>query len=117
MSLFNLFRKPKDAALAALVKPILQPKLQPYGTMTSLNINSAEKSIHVSLDLKGEDSPLDISLLDYQIVKDGGDTIFRIGSIETSREWINQLIQSYLPENKKSIPLPPKAAGIVSALL
>lgn len=117
MSLSDLFRKPKDALISSVIKPLVQTKLNPYGTMTKLNINSADKSVHISLDLKGESSPIEIHIRDYQITRDGGKNAIRLGAIETSREWMTQLIEAYLPEGKRMIPIPPAAAAAASVLL
>jgi hypothetical protein len=117
MSLSDLFRKPKDALISNVIKPLVQTKLNPYGNMTKLSINSADKSIHLSLDLKGESSPIEIHVRDYEVVRDGGNNAIRLGAIETSREWMTQLIKAYLPENKKTIPIPPAAAAAASVLL
>ena len=117
MSLIDLLRQPKDAIISTVVKPFVQSKLAPYGTMTKLSINSAEKSIHISLDLKGESSPIDIHVRNYEVIKQGENSAIRIGAIETSREWMTQLIQNYLPENRKTIPLPPSLATAAKMLL
>jgi hypothetical protein len=113
MSLFDRLRKPKDVLVATVIKPILQSKLEPYGTMTTPSITSADKSIHLSLDLKVESSPIEIDCRDYDIVKDAGESAHRFGAIETSRARINQFIQSYLPEERKTIGLPPAAANVL----
>ena len=120
MSLLDIFKKPKDVALSSLINlllPYLQNRFKPYGTMTNLHIDSTAKSISLSLDLKGEHAPIDVQLRNYQIVEQDGQTLIRFGEIETSREWITQLIRDSLPEERKTIPLPPSIARIAKLLL
>lgn len=112
-----IITRPKDALLSTCIKPFIQTKLKPYGTMTSLNIDSVAKSIDITLDLKGEPAPVEIHVRNYQLVETHGNTSIRIGEIETSREWINRLLQAYLPEEQKTIPLPPAIARAASILL
>lgn len=118
MSLFHiLYNRPKDALLSATVRPLIQTRITPCGTMTHFNIDSVSKSIDITLDLKGEPAPITIHLGNYEFVEQNGKTCLRIDRIETSREWINTLVRDCLPKERRTFPLPRSVAGVVSMLL
>lgn len=117
MSILDIFTKSKDAVLSAVIRPILQSKIEPYGTMTTLNIDSKSRSINLSLNLKGEAAPIEFQIHEYEVVERDGMAFIRIGQIETSREWISQLIRDYLPEDRRTIPIPGSIAKAVKLVL
>ena len=81
--------------------------------MTQIQIDSTAKRIHIELELKGETSPIQIDVQSYELTTKAGETHIKIGEINTSREWINLLINDYLPADKKDIVVP----GAMKALL
>jgi len=81
--------------------------------MTTIQIDSTAKGIHVELELKGETYPLLIDVKGYKLSSEDGETFIKLGKIETSREWINQLIDDYLPAEKQCFKVP----GAVKLLL
>jgi len=117
MSLLSFLNPAKDFALEVAVKLWINKTKKHYGHMTILKIDSTAKSIHVELDLKGEPAPLRIDIKSYQLSSEGGDTCIELGEIETSREWINQLISAYLPPAKKRFKVPSIAKAAVTTLL
>lgn len=106
MSLFSIFNPAKDRLIAGTVRLWFNQTHQRYGTMTTIQINSTAKSIHVELDLKGEPTPLSIDIKSYEISTQSGETFIKLWDIESSREWINQLIGDFLPPEKKYFKLP-----------
>jgi|GEM_PF-1177146 hypothetical protein len=117
MSFSDIFSFPKDILLSTVIRPFVQSSLDPYGTITELQLDSKAKSISLFLDLKGEDRPVEIHLNDYEIVEQGGETLIRFGEMVTSREWLTQLIRDYVPAESKSLPLPGNIAAAARMLL
>lgn len=113
MSLFSFLNPAKDFTLEATVKLWFNFTHQRYGHMTNIQIDSTAKSIHVELELKGETSPLIIDIASYALSTECDETFIELGEIQTSREWINQLIGDYLPPEKKCFKVP----GAVRVLL
>ena len=113
MSLFSFLNPAKDFALEVAVKLWFNQTQKRYGHMTTIQIDSTAKSIHVELELKGEPAPLQIDVARYQLSTEAGETFIELGEIKTSREWINQLISEYLPPEKKCFKVP----GAVKVLL
>lgn len=106
MSFLNRF------ALAAARQTINSTYLKPYGSLTTLEIDPQAKSLRATLELKGETQPLEIQVLNYQLVQQGNDTLLELGEILTSREWLNTLLREHLLEKVikprlRQTPLPP----------
>lgn len=113
MSLFSFLNPAKDHLMAGAVKLWFNQTQKRYGTMTTIQIDSTAKTIHLELELKGEASPVQIEVKSYELSSDAGETFIELGEIQTSREWINHLIADFLPPEKKSFKVP----GAVKALL
>lgn len=113
MSLFNFFNPAKDYLLAGAVKLWFNQTLKRYGQMTQIRIDSQNHRIDVELELRGESSPIQLAVKDYELSSEAGESFIALGEIETSREWINQLISDYLPPDKKRFKVP----GVVKILL
>lgn len=106
MSLFSFLKPAKDLALGMAVKRWFNQTQNRYGTMTSIQINSTAKSIHVELELKGESSLITIDIKDYALSDRSGETFIELGEIETSREWVNALLADYLKPEKRHFAVP-----------
>lgn len=113
MSLFSFLNPAKDYALEVAVRLWFNQTHKRYGTMTKIQIDSAAKTIHVELDLKGETSPLTIDVKGYSLSAEGGETLIELGEIETSREWVNLLLADYVKPENRRFPVP----GAVKAIL
>lgn len=106
MSIFSLFNPAKDFVFEVAVKLWFNQTQKQYGQMTTIRIDSTAKNIHLELELKGESSPLEIDLKNYHLRSEAGETFIELGEIQTSREWIDQLLGAYLPPDKRSFKLP-----------
>src|SRR3954468_19835959 len=91
----GLIRSIKDMALQAGAKHYANERIQKYGLMTNLQIDSATRTIHFKILLKGETTPVTGSAK-YQPKLDGAKKLLEFTDIQTSREWINLLIQDFL---------------------
>ena len=113
MSLLTFLNPAKDYLLAGAVKLWFNQTLKRYGQMTHIRIDSQNHRIDLELELRGESSPLQISVKSYELSSEAGESFIALGEIETSREWVNQLICDYLPPDKKRFKVP----GAVKVLL
>ena len=68
--------------------------------MTHIQIDSTTNHIFLELELKGETAPLRVEIKSYRLGSDSGDTFIEIGAVETSREWINALLDDYCKETR-----------------
>ena len=85
-------------AATAARKTLNSTWLQPYGSLTQLEIDAANKSLALTLELKGESQPVQIRVKHYSLIERGNETYLELGEIETSREWVNTLLREHLKE-------------------
>lgn len=83
--------------------------------MLNLNLDSTEKKLNCSLVPEGENAPIDIEL-HYKIEEEGADRILVITSVTCSREWMNRILQDYVTDDKRRIPIPKDAHTILDIL-
>lgn len=102
--MFSSFLPFKDAGLASMVRLALEPKLRPYGTMTQLQLDSATKTIRLTLDLKGEPAPIELILRDYAIQETDGRFYVTVREVVSSREWITALASQFAVDRPIEIP-------------
>ena len=79
-------------------------KYQSLGVMTSLQIDSTNKTASLDIDLKGETQPLHIIINRYQLTREGGQTFVEIKELDTSREWITFLARQLVKDKKFAVP-------------
>jgi hypothetical protein len=106
MSFFSALAIGKDRLLEAPARYYLNQTIQPYGHMTHLRIDSTNKRIDVELELKGEASPIQVAVKNYNLTTEAGETYIELGDIETSREWINALLTNYFKPEKRRFNVP-----------
>jgi hypothetical protein len=99
----------KEKAFEVVVRSFLNHKLQQYGVMTKLELDSKAKTIRVELDLRGETVPILIEAGSYAVTEVNGQTFLSVDKFKTSREWLTTMLNEYVV--KKPLPIP-KAAGI-----
>jgi len=80
--------------------------LAPYGEMTSFHIDPKNKKITVSLELRGEQSPIDAEV-GYDLQENSGNLNIRITEIKTSREWLTELANEALKRFPNGFEIPP----------
>jgi len=67
--------------------------------------------------LKGEVEPLKVELKDYTIVEKDGQELFEFTEVETSREWINILIETFVKDKSNKIEIPQEYAKLIKMVL
>lgn len=113
-----MIRKIKDQALSWTATQYLSSKIEKYGKILGLSIDSSTREVRGEFLLRGETEPLYAVLSGYQVTDEGEQLALTFTSLETSREWLNQLLKDLLPAN--TIKLPSHAsryAGIIRLLL
>jgi hypothetical protein len=97
-----LFRMlPRGAQIQKVRAELNNGLLKKYGKMTGLEIDKANNTISVDLNLNGENESVRITLSNYRLIQEEGkNPVFEPGTIELSREWLDVLVQTL---RKKSI--------------
>jgi len=96
----------KDRLLAKGAKTRFNKLIRRYGTMLDFHLNTADRSLAVSLLLKGEQAPIEIRIHEYALLDSKGKTYLEINGrkIDTSREWLTKLIHDQVGRQRLVVP-------------
>lgn len=94
----------KDKTFSLVIKRVANYLIRDFGTLDSLTIDSQTKSIQITANLKGELTPLHLTVSDYEFKRIGNKNYVIPRNLFTSREWMNVFIARYLTETKIEIP-------------
>src|SRR2546423_1373513 len=112
----GFFQKTKDRLIEKTAPAALNETVfRDYGQITSLEIDSKDKSIHFEAMLRGEKEPIRVEIRRYEIIERDDRVFFVTKEIQTSREWVTTLAQKELVD--RPIPLPANLSGLLTRLL
>jgi hypothetical protein len=103
----RVLRKTKDNLVAVGAKDRFNKLMRPYGRVLDFQLSTQERTFFASFRLKGEVDALQFWVHDYQVVENKkGETFIVVDGkdIETSREWLTNLINDQLGRQKVLIP-------------
>ena len=111
--------KVKDALLSKSIITIINVYIQEYGKLLNFNLNSLDKTIHITILLKGESDPISIDIENYSLLSENNVSHLRFDNISTSRLWMNLLLDNYLDLiiNNNQIEIPYKIAKILNVMI
>ncbi len=105
----------KDWLLSHFAHWLIGRHFTPYGHMTSFHIDTENKKIALTADLKGEASPIELEI-SYLLREEAGQTVLNVTGLTASREWVTELARAYLPLLPVNLPVPEKVAPILRVL-
>ena len=96
----------KDRLLATGARARLNKLIERYGTLVDLQLNTVDRSLSLTLLLKGEGTPIEIRVHEYTLLTTDGKSVLVIdgSKIDTSREWLTALIRDRVVEKRLVIP-------------
>ena len=96
--------KAKDAAIAKAVLVLVRPKVERYGEILKFELDSKAKLLNGEIRLRGEDLRLVVSEAKYRVERNGEDTVLIVHGIKVSKEWVQHVLEDFLPEIRLKIP-------------
>jgi hypothetical protein len=100
----SLLGKAKDAAVAKAVLLLVRPKVERYGEILKFELDSKAKVMNGEIRLRGEDACLVVSEAKYRLEQRGEETVLIVHSIKVSKEWVQHVLEDFLPEIRLKIP-------------
>ncbi len=94
----------KDTLASAAAKSLLASRMDRYGKLTELHLNSKEKSVTAEVVLEGEVEPVAIHIGRYRVGGEPGKHTVTVESVEVSRVWLKNLLEDVLVG--KELPVP-----------
>lgn len=103
-NIMGLLSKIKDKAISVLVEKFANKYISDFGHLNDINIDSINKNIYLSLNLKGEKDSVKVEITGYEVVKSKNNNFIQLHNITTSREWINVALGKYYLDRRVEIP-------------
>jgi hypothetical protein len=100
----DAFTSLKERALEASARAFINRQIEKLGVLTKLEIDCRNRAIRGELDLRGEQSPIVISVGSYDLSETDGASYIVLHDVNASREWITALLCQYLVGQKLKIP-------------
>ena len=94
----------KQRALEAAVKTLINQKIKAFGSVTSLQIDSKQRTVSAQLALKGETQPITIKIGAYEVTQENGGTCISFQNLQASKEWIGNVLNEYVAGRRFKVP-------------
>jgi hypothetical protein len=106
----------KDRLISERIKQELNTRLAKYGEVLDVKLNTRERSVQLSIKLKGESEPITVNIGKYELIKEESQLWLGIDSqtIQASREWLTLVLQDQAGRHR--LPIPQKYAWAVEFL-
>ena len=101
----------RDRAAEAAASAYIRRKIEGFGELRQLQIDSRQKTIVLEVMLRGEVSPVQITIVSYEIVRRGGEAYVQLKKVSASREWLGVALSKYVVGQEFKVP------GAVAAML
>lgn len=94
----------KDAMVSQAAKAYLNDKIQRYGCVDELTIDSKRRRIELRCTLEGEVSAIGISIEEYRVERSEGRTYLVVGSSSATRKWLHAAMRDHLHGRRIELP-------------
>lgn len=99
-----MFSAAKDLMTSKAAKSFVNDKIRNYGQVMELKIDSKRRRVDVTCELKGEVSPIGISIESYRIEQTGGKTFIEVLDSSATRPWMQAAMRDHLHGRKIELP-------------
>jgi hypothetical protein len=110
----DLARQGKDKAVSKALEVLGEAAVSRYGTLLGIELDSSSRTIVMEVMLKGEDSPVTVTVHEYRFVANGDRSSVVIGRVSVSREWLEIMARDHL--TGRELEIPSRYAKLLSAL-
>jgi hypothetical protein len=98
-----MFSAAKDAMTGAAARKFVNDRIERYGSVKNLRIDSKAKSVEVTCELDGEVSPVTVTSR-YEIEESGGKKYVRPLKFTCSRPWLEHALEDYVVGRRFEVP-------------
>lgn len=110
-ALSNALGSARDRAVEAAARSYIARKIEKFGELRKLEIDSRQKRLAMEVALKGEVSPVSLQVDRYEIVQRDGESHIILRQARASREWITAALEEHVLG--REFKLPPSAASVL----
>lgn len=99
-----IFSAMKDAALEKALSMALRPRLERYGELQELKVDTAAKVLRARVLPLGESEPVTVSEAHYRVEEEHGTAYVVFSGIKISRPWAQNAIDDHFKEIRVKLP-------------
>ena len=103
-SLGNALLSARQKACEAILKSLINQRIEKFGQVTRLEIDAVQKQALIQLALKGELVPLEIRIESYQLQSVESQLFLSVQKVSTSREWITAALEEFVVGRQFAVP-------------
>ena len=112
MSLFRglqgAWEKGKDASVALVAQRLFATRLEKFGRVLKLTLDSSARALQLEVQLHGEAEPLTVTVEHYELLETEAGLSLVVRRASASRVWVNAVLEEFVRD--KPFRLPPDAA-------
>jgi hypothetical protein len=113
----NSAKELKDSTISTVVQKTCNYYIKEFGEMLNFQLNSQDKSVTLEVMLKGEKEPLKATIKEYEIIEKNDKAYLRFEDIQTSREWINTVLETFVDKDDKKIEIPRQYVKLLGVVI
>jgi hypothetical protein len=113
----NSAKELKDSTISTVVQKTCNYYIKEFGEMLNFQLNSQDKSVTLEVMLKGEKEPLKATIKEYEIIEENDKAYLRFEDIQTSREWINTVLETFVDKDDKKIEIPRQYVKLLGVVI
>ena len=95
-----MFNAAKDAFTSKAAQTFINQRIARYGQVEALKIDSRNKTMEMSCQLTGEQTPVLFACRTIRCVEADGKKILRVGTCVCSRPWLQNLLNDFATGGK-----------------
>ncbi|HEX2866080.1 MAG TPA: hypothetical protein VHO03_03510 [Ignavibacteriales bacterium] len=105
----------KDRLVSKGAEKVINNLFEDIGKISDLAIDSRNKAIRLTVDLKGETRPLSVDIREYEVLEEGSHYYMIIHRFSSSREWMTTAFEKFFKGMK--LPIPDKYGFLIKQTL
>jgi len=99
-----MFQAAKDAITSKAAQKWVNDFISRYGVVQELRIDSKQKTVVFTVQLKGEISPVSVSIGRYDVETEQGRAYVRASSFDCSRPWLKDVLNDHASNRRIELP-------------
>jgi hypothetical protein len=104
-----MFKAAKDAFTSKAAQTYINKRIERYGEVQTLRIDSRAKTMELICHLVGEPTPIAVRVQSYDVRDAGDKKILTVGPCSSSRPWLQNLLNDFA--RGREFPVPSWAAA------
>jgi hypothetical protein len=99
-----MFSAAKDAMTGAAARKFLNGRIERYGSVRELKIDSRAQTVEAVCELQGEAAPITVRVGRYEVEEQGQKKFVKVTGCVCNRAWLQHLLQDFVEDKRFEVP-------------